>query len=292
MSEPGTVGGLVRLWAARFLDAGIDTPVLDARVLMGEAAAMTPLEVLTRADRQIDAAAALKFDIMAKRRLAGEPVARILRRREFWSLDFHLAPTSLVPRPDSENVILAALDFFPGGAHRALRLLDLGTGPGTLLLPLLREWPLAFGVGIDQDAATLSCARENARRFGVEGRACFVRGDWGDALANGAFDLIVANPPYIRSGEIPKLEVGVREHDPMAALDGGEDGLDAYRAIMPQLCRLLRPGGMALLEIGEDQEEAVSGLAVKYGLPVEGRARRDLAGHPRVVSVSGPIMPR
>jgi release factor glutamine methyltransferase len=207
-----------------------------------------------------------------RRRAAGEPLSRLRGAREFWSLDFALSPETLDPRPESETLVAAALDAVPDRAAR-LRLLDLGTGTGCLLLALLSELPNAWGLGIDRAAGAAATARANAVALGLASRAAFIVGDWGEAL-RGGFDFVVSNPPYIPSADIPALAPEVR-HDPLRALDGGPDGLDAYRALAPDLARLLR--GTALIELGAGQAPAAARIMRTAGLDVRG-TRPDLAG--------------
>ncbi|MEH3148462.1 MAG: peptide chain release factor N(5)-glutamine methyltransferase [Methylobacterium frigidaeris] len=268
--------------ALRLAGRGIDTAVLDARILVLDLLGLRPADLVTAGDIPVGETGARALDAALARRGAGEPVARILGAWEFWGLPFRLGPDTLVPRPDTETVVEAALSLHPapGGA---LRVLDLGTGSGCLLVALLSEWPRARGVGIDRSGPALRLARENARRNGVGDRAVFAAGDWGAALA-GPFDVVVSNPPYIAAAVIDGLDPAVRDHDPRLALDGGGDGLDAYRAILAQAPGLLAPGGVLLVEIGYDQEAALAALAPASGLRVEA-VRRDLAGHPRVVVV-------
>jgi len=212
-------------------------------------------------------------------RAGGKPLSRILGRREFWSLDFALNEATLDPRPDSETLVEAVLGEL---AERTLpwRLLDLGTGSGCLLLALLSELPAAFGVGVDLAPSAAAQARANAAALGLAGRSALLVADWGAALAGG-FDVVASNPPYIASAVLPTLATEVRRHDPALALDGGEDGLGAYRALLPQARRLLRPGGLLALEIGFDQQAAVERLLRQGGLqPLA--CRRDLGGRPRV----------
>jgi release factor glutamine methyltransferase len=220
-----------------------------------------------------------RYDALLDRRAAREPLALITGRREFWSLDLAVSAATLIPRPDSETLIEAALAAIPDRA-RVRRILDLGTGTGCLLLAALSEFPPAFGVGTDRTAAATSLARHNAAMLGMADRAAFVCTDWGDALVGG-FDLIVSNPPYIRTGDLAALMPEVARHEPAAALDGGPDGLDAYRRILPELPRLLASGGVAVLELGVDQNEAVTGLARVAGFASTTRA--DLAGIPRAL---------
>jgi release factor glutamine methyltransferase len=204
-------------------------------------------------------------------------MAYILGEREFWSLPLFVGPGVLVPRPETETLVEAALEAFPDRTA-PLRILDLGTGSGCLLLALLREYPNASGVGVDRSAEALAHATLNARRHGLADRALLVRGDWGRGLAE-SFELIVANPPYVASGELAELAPEVARYEPRAALDGGADGLDAYRAILPDLPRLLAPAGVACLEIGAGQATALAALAEVGGFRVA--VRPDLAGIPR-----------
>jgi len=261
---------------------GTDSPDLDARLLTGAALGLDLTGLAVNAARVLDAAAAARLDEFARRRLAGEPVARIVGHKEFWGLDLALSAATLVPRPDTETVVEAALALArEGSLAPPRRLLDIGTGSGALLLALLTEFPQGFGVGSDIDADALLTARENARRHGLAPRAAFVRGDLGAPLGGG-FDLVVSNPPYVPSGEIASLAVEVRAHDPLRALDGGADGLDAYRRITAQARLLLAPGGVLLLEVGQGQSEAVGALVAAAGL-AKMPTRKDLAGIERVV---------
>jgi len=223
----------------------------------------------------------LEIDVAAcaalvERRVRGEPIAYIIGQREFWSLDLCVTPDVLIPRPDSETLIEAAIAAIPPDA--APRILDLGTGSGALLLAALVEWPRARGVGVDRSPAALDVAVRNAAGTGLSGRAAFVAGDWAGALV-GQWDLILANPPYVRD-DAP-LDPGVRDFEPAGALFAGADGLDAYRRIVPDLPRLLAPAGVAVVEIGHDQAAAVSALAHAAGLSA--RVRHDLAGRDRAL---------
>ncbi len=228
--------------------------------------------VLTRAEAD-------RLDAVLARRLAHEPVARILGTKEFWSLPLRITPDVLVPRPDTETVVEAALAVAP--RDRARRIVDLGTGSGAILLALLAELPAAIGIGTDRSARALAVARRNAESLGLAGRAHFVACQFGEAVA-GACDLVVSNPPYIPTGDIAALAAEVRDFDPRLALDGGPDGLGAYRAIARDAARRLAPGGWLALEIGIGQAEAVTELLAQHGLEVPQPPRRDLAGHPRV----------
>jgi len=282
-----TIGAARRTLAARLRAAAIDTPDLDARILVGEACALDLTGLARQTERALSVAEAENLSAYAARRLAGEPVARILARKEFWGLELHLNPDALVPRPDTETIVEAALAALGESARtRALRLLDLGTGSGAILLALLREWPLAIGIGTDIADGALACARANARALGLEPRATFLEADMTIASTDGMegpFDLIISNPPYIRSAEIDALEIEVRAHDPRPALDGGPDGLVFYLAIAEAAARLLVPGGWLIVETGWDQTDAVSALIAGAGLVPESQPLRDLAGRARGV---------
>jgi release factor glutamine methyltransferase len=260
--------------AARKLEPSSDTPRLDAELLMAEAFHIDRDKlILSPPEREVPK----RFWAMVARREAGEPIAYITGRRAFWNIDVHVGPGALVPRPDSEVLIASAIEHFAGTAGPA-RILDLGTGPGTLLLAALDVWPDASGIGIDASRKSLSYAAANARRLGSEQRAKFVSGDWAAGLVE-TFDLILCNPPYI--AENADLGRGVREYEPDQALFGGSDGLDAYRALGPQLPRLLRPGGLAAVEIGYDQADAVTALLARDGL--RARVEKDLGERDRAV---------
>ncbi len=276
-----TVGTARRRLAARFKSGAIDSPELDARILVGAALGLDLTGMIAAATRAFTAAEAARLEDFAGRRLKGEPVARILGSREFWGLPLQLSAATLVPRPDTETVVALALQMLRAGpgADRP-RIADLGTGSGAILLALLSELPDAVGVGTDISAAALRTASANARNLGLGRRAAFVACDYASALS-GAFDLIVSNPPYIRSAEINDLASEVRDHDPLGALDGGSDGLDAYRALVPQAVRLLASGGGLALEVGHDQGADVKQLMAAAGLTLCGPPRTDLAGIPR-----------
>ena len=279
-----TVKTARRRLAARFKSGAIDSPELDARILVGAALGLDLTGMIAAATRPVTAAEAARLEDFAGRRLKGEPIARILGSREFWGLPLQLSAATLVPRPDTETVVSLALQMLRAGpgADRP-RIADLGTGSGAILLALLSELPDAMGVGTDISAAALRTASANARNLGLAGRAAFVACDYLSALS-GSFDLIVSNPPYIRSAEINDLPTEVRDHDPLGALDGGSDGLDAYRALIPQAVRLLAPGGGLALEVGHDQGADVEQLMAAAGLTLRGPPRTDLAGIPRAVA--------
>jgi len=258
--------------AARQLSLTSDTSRLDAELLMAEAFHIDRDKlILAPPDRAVPK----RFWKMVERRLSGEPVAYITGRRAFWNIDLHVGPGVLVPRPDSEVLIASAIEHFDG-TKGPDRILDLGTGPGTLLLAALDMWPEATGLGIDLSRQALSYASANARRLGFEARTKLIQGNWAEGLLE-RFDLILCNPPYI--AEDAKLGPGVREFEPDEALFAGREGLDAYRQLAPQLPRLLNRGGLAAIEIGPDQAEAVRALLARDGL--EAKVAQDLAGRDR-----------
>ncbi|MBM3488244.1 MAG: peptide chain release factor N(5)-glutamine methyltransferase [Alphaproteobacteria bacterium] len=285
---PATVAGALATATARLAAAGIDAAPREARLLVGHALGLDAAALVRDPARPLDGAAGTALAALLARRLAREPMAYILGRREFWSLELGVADGVLIPRPDSETVVEAVLARAPDRG-RAWRILDLGTGSGCLLLALLSEFPEAIGVGVDRAPRAVAIAAENARRLGLDRRCRFVRGDWARALA-GPFDIVVANPPYIRRGEIDALAPEVARFEPRAALDGGADGLAAYRALVPDLGRLLGPGGFAALEHGADQAVAVAAIVREAGLEVF-EILRDLAGRTRG-AVVGPRPPR
>jgi release factor glutamine methyltransferase len=266
-----------------FRPSGIENAEADARALAAHALRLDRARLIAQSDRILEAREVEVISALAARRLRHEPVSRIRGQKEFWSLGLTVTPDVLDPRPETETVIEAALDFIVRGGLRMekLRILDIGTGSGALLLALLHELPNATGTGTDISPAALQVARENADYWGFEPRSTFVACDIASTI-EGAFDLIVSNPPYIAHGEIASLAPEVRDYDPTVALDGGEDGLAAYRAIAAETKRLLASGGRLFVELGAGQEAAVSALFTKAGLVV-GSARKDLAGIPRVL---------
>lgn len=266
------VSQAIRDAAARLADSS-DTPRLDAEILMAHALGLTR-EALLLGLR--DAVTPTDFDALVARRMAGEPVAYITGTRDFWSITLKIGPGALVPRPDSETLIEAALDHF--GAKGPKTILDLGTGPGTLLLAALAQWPEATGLGVDISEAALGYARENAAALGMTSRATLRTGNWADGV-DACFDLVLANPPYIESDAI--LPRDVAEHEPHGALFAGADGLDDYRVLACQLGTRIAPGGMAAVEIGSGQRAAVAALFAQTGLHIESRC--DLAGRDRVI---------
>lgn len=259
----------------RLRDAGVAAARRDALLLLAAALGSDADTVRARPERTLDAGARSAFRVLLDRRAGREPVSRILGTREFWSLPFKITRDTLDPRPDSETVVAAVLARI-GDRAAPLRILDLGTGSGCLLLALLSELPAARGLGVDISAAALKVARENAEALGVAERAHFLQASWGAALG-GAWQVIVSNPPYILSGDIPDLAPEVQDFDPPLALAGGPDGLDAYRALAPEIARLLASEGLAALEIETTRIDAVEALLRTAGLQKFGR-ERDLAG--------------
>jgi release factor glutamine methyltransferase len=280
--SPGmTVGAARRAVSAAFRADGLETPELDARVLIGHALARDHSGLVAVANQPLTAAEATAIAALAARRRGGEPVARIVGQREFWGLPLIVTPAVLVPRPDTETVVELALSLLGDDRNRPLRIADLGTGSGAILLALLSELPRAIGVGTDLSAAALDVARANAHRLGLADRALFLRGNYADALA-GPFDLVVSNPPYVRTGDIASLSREVREHDPHGALDGGADGLNAYLALAAGACRLIGSGHL-VVEIGSGQQPEIEALFAARGLAVSA-ARHDLSGQIRALA--------
>lgn len=271
-----------RALAAAFRAAGLSEADLDARVIVAEASGVDPAVPGEAARKPLVPDIVPTIEALAARRLAREPIARLFGRREFHGRDFRLNAACLVPRPDTETVIAAALKVLP--VNRATHLLDLGVGPGTILLTLLAERPLARGLGVDLSATALDMARDNAVRLGVSDRADFEVGSWFAQIAS-RFDLIVSNPPYISSADHETLEPEVRDHDPRLALVGGADGLDAYRAILASAMAHLVPGGHLVLELGFGQAKAVGELARRAGFTFMG-IDHDLGGVERALTLA------
>ena len=287
MSNPLTghsIESARRALTARLRSAGLDEAGLDARILLGAVLSLDLTGLISQAARPLTEAEASQLAHYAQRRIAGEPVARILGMREFWGLPFRLSEATLVPRPDTETVVERALEMFrEQSLSHPPRIADIGTGSGAILLALLHEIPDAFGVGTDLSLTALDTAKGNAAALGLADRAAFVACSYASAL-RGPFDLIVSNPPYIPAGEIPKLSIEVREHDPHLALDGGNDGYDAYRALIPQAAERLVPGGALIVEAGQGQAGDIQALMAAAALSIDRPPRADLAGIPRAVS--------
>lgn len=269
--------------ARRFRQGGIDTPDLDARILVGHALGLDFTAVVRAGDWRLDDDEIARIEMFGARRLGREPVARITGTKEFWGLPFRITPDVLVPRPETETLVEQALALIgrADARSRALRIADLGVGSGAILAALLTELPNATAIGTDRDFAALAVARENACQLGVASRATFAACDFGAAVTPGC-DLVVTNPPYICTGEIAELEPDVREFDPRGALDGGHDGLAAYRVIANQAHDILGQGAHLVAEIGKGQGPAVTALFAAAGFG-DIRVRRDLAGMERVV---------
>ena len=257
-----------------FTAAGIESARRDARILVGHILNLEPSLLFARGDVKIPAAERARLDALAARRLAYEPVSRILGEREFYGLAFRITRDTLDPRPDTETMVDAVLA--ERKAIAAPRILDLGTGTGCILLAILNGWPEATGLGVDINPGAVSVAAENARRLGMAARAAFQAGVWTEGLS-GPFDIIVSNPPYVTDGEFPDLAPDVRLYDPRTALTAGGDGLDAYRALTAPAARLLAPGGRIFLEIGAGQGGAVMNIAAAAGLRIQDR-HADLSG--------------
>jgi len=279
-----TAGEAVQDLTARFQNAGIDSARLDARVLVAFVLGVEPERVFGYPETVLSEQQVKQLADVAERRAQRQPLARIVGEREFWSLKFRLSEDTLIPRPETETVVEAVLEQVVE-RDAALRILDLGTGSGCLLISLLSELPKATGIGLDISERALHTATENAGRIGVSNRARFIQNDWCTGLVEDygmSFDLIVSNPPYIPNADISMLEPEVSAHEPGRALAGGADGLDVYRLLVSEIGRLLTPTGIAAFEVGFDQAEAVSELGRAEGLKVL-NVRNDLAGIPRCV---------
>ena len=279
-----TVEAARRKLTTRFKSGAVDSAELDARILVGAALSLDLTGLIAAAARPVTADQATRLEDFARRRLAGEPVARILETKEFWGLPLQLTTATLVPRPDTETVVELALEMLGApDPKRPLRIADLGTGSGAILLALLAELPDAYGIGTDISVAALQTAGSNTARLGFGSRAAFVACDYAAALSD-TFDLMVSNPPYIRSADITGLATEVRDHDPLVALDGGADGLDAYRRLIPQAAERLVAGGVLVVEAGHNQSGDIAGLMAAAGLTQERPAKADLAGIRRAVA--------
>lgn len=272
---------LVSLWTdvrRRLEAAGVESPVLDARLLVEAGAQVSRLDIVTEPRRPVTPAQAAAIEALVLRRAAREPLAYILGRQAFWKLEFGVTPDTLVPRPETELLVEIALELIEP-AQEAL-VLDLGVGTGAILLSVLSERPFARGVGVDKSAAALEVARANASALSLSNRAELREGDWADGL-DARFDLVLSNPPYITEQDMAALSPEVL-HEPRLALDGGGDGLAAYRAIFQAMPRVLAPGGAFAVEVGRGQARDVARIAKAAGFEPEA-PRLDLAGIPRVV---------
>ena len=283
LKDGASVSEALQLITQAFRASGIEDADVDARVLVGQALHLDRARLIAQADRVLEAREVNAISGLAARRLKHEPVSRILGRKEFWSFGLTITPDVLVPRPETETVVEGALDFVVRNGLRMekLRILDIGTGSGALLAALLSELPNAIGLGTDISRAALETARANVTQLGFENRCSLIACDMA-AGVQGQFDLLVSNPPYIARGDIASLSPEVRDYDPTVALDGGEDGLAAYRSISADAKRLLAQGGRLFVELGAGQEPAVRKLFTNAGFTV-GIAREDLAGTPRVL---------
>lgn len=277
-----TVTDVFKELKAELEQAGVDTPVADARLLVQHALGLRHEDILMNPGMLVDDAKLISLKAAAERRKNREPVSRIVGNRAFWKYDFKVSRETLDPRPDSETIIEAALKL-----PRPQTVLDLGTGTGCLLLSLLGEWPEAKGTGVDISAGAIATAAENAANLGLSPRATFAVTDWEAFSPEAPFDMVVSNPPYIAEDEIPTLEPEVRQYDPMTALVGGRDGLAAYRVIVGRLGKWLKSGGWVLFEIGYRQAEDVKGLLANSGFDMI-QVVQDLGGNDRVVLAKNP----
>lgn len=278
MSMGTTIAECVAAGTRRLAAAGIPDPRREARLILAHLLGVEPVTVTGYPERAVDDVQG--YETLIGRRAAREPLSHLTGRREFWSLDFEVTAATLEPRADSEAVVGAALEAVRDRAD-VPSLLDFGTGSGCLLLALLSELPDAIGLGIDIDANAIAVARRNAVRLGLAARTHLAVGDWGAALA-GRFDLVVANPPYIPTPEITRLEREVAEYEPRLALDGGLDGLEAYRRLAGDIERLMAPKAVAVLEFGLGQSDQVAAIMVSAGLVADGFVP-DLAGRQRCI---------
>lgn len=287
MSAPHTLKSLYRYITDQFKNVDLEMPDLDARFIITERTDYDWSDIIARPDAPVKDHDHANIISDVKQRLSGKPLSRIYGEREFWGLPFKLSDATLDPRPDTELIIEIALKRF--SQNRPLRILDLGTGSGCILIALLSEFPNATGVGVDLSFGAVKTASENAVQNRCMERVDFVCGSWGDALSPRAsadsFDLIVSNPPYITSQVIPTLAQEVQNHDPILSLDGGDDGLQAYKKIFSQIKSLIHDDGFALFEIGYDQDKDVMRLAEDSGFALR-TVHVDISGNPRVVEIS------
>jgi release factor glutamine methyltransferase len=275
---------LVSAWKAaraRLEAAAVDGPVIDARLLVEAASGASRIDIITDPHRRLTDEQAQALETMLARRENREPVSHILGRRGFWKIMLKVTPDVLTPRPDTESLLDVVLPRIP--ADHAVSVLDLGVGSGAILLAILAERPAARGLGVDVSPEAIAVARENAANLGLASRVALLRGDWTSGLASDSFDVVVANPPYIPTRDIAALAPEVRDHEPRLALDGGPDGLDAYRRLAPQMMRVLRPGGVLAVEIGLGQGPAVEALFRAAGA-ANVTTHDDLTARPRIVA--------
>ena len=284
MPERTLAGDWLRSAAAALHGAGVSCAMAEARALLASATSETASFLFAHPERALAASEQSQADAILNQRINGAPLGRILGVKEFWSLPFLLSDETLEPRPDTETIVQAALDHTPSAQPSVL---DLGTGTGCILLAVLHDLPAAIGIGVDRSVGALKTARANAEALSLQDRATFMAGDWGAALKPGAADLIISNPPYVATEHGPALDFATAMHDPELALYAGADGLNAYRDVLPDLPRLLAPGGVAVLEIGINQLPQVRAIGEQARLEwVEDRP--DLAGIPRAVIFRGP----
>ncbi|GAA0870226.1 peptide chain release factor N(5)-glutamine methyltransferase [Brevundimonas basaltis] len=269
---------------ARLKAGRIDSPSIDARLLLEVAAGCSRTDILTDPYRAVTPAQQTGLDALLERRLRREPVSRILGKKGFWKIMLNVTPDVLSPRPDTEALLDVVLLAYP--PNKAFEMIDLGTGSGAILLAVLAERVGARGVGTDISFEALAVARENATNLELDNRATFLRTEWAAGFGDHSFDVVVSNPPYIPSGDIPGLDPEVRDHDPHLALDGGPDGLQAYRDLAPEIMRILRPGGLFAVEIGWDQGPQVKALFEAAGF-TDVIVVKDLSERDRVVT-NGP----
>jgi release factor glutamine methyltransferase len=259
----------------------VESPTIDARLLLEAAAPVSRAEILADPHRTLDSEAEARLEDFVARRERREPVSQILGRKGFWTLMLNVGPAVLSPRPETETILDVVLPAFP--PERAFSVLDLGVGSGAILLSILAERPKAKGLGVDVSEEALAVARDNAALLGLERRTALLRTDWTAGLGDASFDLVVSNPPYIPTAEIETLQPEVRDHEPRLALDGGPDGLDAYRLLAPEILRVLRPGGQFAVEVGIGQAAVVERLFQTAGAE-EIVTHNDLAARARVVA--------
>ncbi len=275
---------LVSAWTGsklRLQSAGVDSPVIDARLLVQAAAGATRVDIISDPHRPLTEDQSAELEGFLARRERREPISHILGVKGFWKIMLRVTPDVLTPRPETETILDVVLPDL--GEFQRFRVLDLGVGSGAILLAILSERPNAVGLGVDVSEEALAVARENASNLGLAGRAALLRGDWTAGLEDEGFDLVVSNPPYIASDAISALAPEVKDHEPRLALDGGRDGLDAYRRLAEEIPRVLHSGGRFAVEIGFDQGPAVRDLFTQDGLE-DVRVVRDLSDRDRVVT--------